>query len=51
MISINFVIELSKSTEFDIVMTMVNLVSKITHFIPTYTIVSTERVARLFLYI
>jgi len=50
MISINFVIELPKSTEFYVVMTIMNLVSKTTYFIPTHTIVSTERVTRLFLY-
>jgi len=32
MISINFIIELPKSIEFDVVMTMVNLVSKTTYF-------------------
>ena len=49
-IGINFVIELPESIEFDIVIIVVNSVSKRAHFISTYTTVTTENAARLFLH-
>ena len=50
MISIDFIIELLESPKFNIVMTVVDLVSKTAHFILIYTMISTERVARLFIH-
>ena len=50
MISVDFIIELPKSVGFDTVMTVVDSVSKMAHFILTYTTVSIERAARLFLH-
>ena len=49
-ISIDFVIELPESIEFDIVIIVVNSVSKRAHFISTHTIVTIENATRLFLH-
>jgi len=49
-LSINFVIELLESIGFDIVITVVNLVSKRIYFVPSYTAVMVKDIARLFLY-
>lgn len=46
----DFVVELLESSEYDVVITMVNSVSKRVHFILTYTIVTIESIARLFLH-
>jgi len=46
-ISIDFIV---KSIGFDVVITTVDLVFKIAHFILTYTMVSIKKVARLFSY-
>ena len=50
MISIDFIMELPESIEFDVIMTMVDLISKTTYFILIHIIVSTEGVVRLFLH-
>jgi len=50
MLSIDFVMELLESSSYDAVMIVVDLVSKRAHFIPTYTIVTIERVVQLFLH-
>ena len=50
MISINFVIELPGSAEFNIVMTVVDSVFKTAYFISTHTIIGIKEVARLFLH-
>ena len=50
MLSVYFVVELSKSSEHDAVMTIVDLVSKRAYFVPTYTMVTAEEAVRLFLY-
>ena len=42
--------ELLESIGFDIVMTVVNSVSKRVHFIPSYIAVMIKDIARLFLY-
>ena len=46
----DFIIELLESIKLNTVITVVNSVFKITHFIPTYTTVSIEEIARIFLY-
>ena len=46
----NFVVKLSKFTNFNIVIMVVNLVSKKTHFTPIYIIVIIKSIIRLFLY-
>ena len=43
-------VELPESSGHDAVMTVVDAVSKRVHFIPTYTTVTAEGAARLFLY-
>ena len=47
-ISIDFIVKLPKSTSFDIIMIVINSMSKKTHFISTYTTVTTESTVRLF---
>jgi len=49
-LSVDFVMELPLSSEHDTVMTVVDLVSKQAHFIPTHTTVTVEGAARLFLH-
>ena len=49
-LSIDFVVELPKSKKCNAVMSVVDLVSKRTYFILTYTMVTIEEAARLFLY-
>jgi len=49
-LSVDFVVELPLSSGHDAVMTVVDSVSKRTHFIPTHTMVTVEGTARLFLY-
>jgi len=49
-LSINFVVELPRSKGYDIVMIVADLVFKRVHFILTYTMVTVEGIARLFLY-
>ena len=46
----DFVVELPELSGYDVVMTIVDSVSKRIHFIPTYTTITTEGMARLFLY-
>jgi len=50
MLSVDFVVELPLSARHDAVMTVVDLVSKQVHFIPTHTTVTAEGAARLFLH-
>jgi len=50
MLSMDFVVELPLSSEHDAVMTVVDLVSKRAHFIPTYMTVTVKGTARLFLH-
>jgi len=50
MLSVDFVVELPLSSRHDAVMTVVDSVSKWTHFIPTHTTVTAEGAARLFLH-
>ena len=49
-LSVNFVVELSKSKGYNTVMIVVNSVSKRVHFIPTYTMVTMKRAVKLFFY-
>jgi len=42
--------ELSKSVEFNVIMTIVNLISKTVYFVLTHTMVSIEEAARIFLH-
>ena len=49
-ISIDFIIKLPEFVSFDTVMTVVNSMFKITHFIPIHTTVTVRDAARLFLY-
>jgi len=44
------VVELPESSRHDAVMTVVDSVSKRVHFVPTHTMVTAERAARLFLH-
>ena len=50
MLSVDFIVELSLSSRCDAVMTVVDSVSKRTHFILMHTTVTAEGAARLFLY-
>jgi len=49
-ISINFVVELLELSGFNVVMTMVDSVSKRAYLILTHTTITAERIAKLFLY-
>ena len=46
----DFVVELTPSSGYDAVITVVDSVSKQVHFIPMHTMVTAKRAARLFLY-
>ena len=48
-ISIDFIVELPESHGYDAVMNVVYSMSKMSHFIPTHTMITALRVARLFL--
>ena len=50
MLSVNFVVKLLESSRHDIVMTVIDSVSKRVHFILMYTTVTAEGIARLFLH-
>jgi len=50
MLSVDFIVELPFSSRHNIVMTVVDSVSKRTHFILTHTMVTTEEAAKLFLH-
>jgi len=50
MLSVDFIVELPLFSGHDAVMTVVDSVSKRAHFIPTYTMVTVEGAARLFLH-
>jgi len=50
MLSVDFIVELPSSSRHDVVMTVVDSVSKRVHFIPTHTMVTAEGAARLFLH-
>jgi len=47
---VDFVVELPLSSGHDVVMTVIDLVLKRAHFIPTHTTVTAEGAARLFLH-
>jgi len=49
-LSVDFMVELPESSGHDAVMTVVDSVSKRVHFVPTYTMVTAEGAARLFLH-
>ena len=49
-ISVDFIVELPQSNGYDVVMTVVDSVSKRAHFVPTHTTVMAEGTARLFLH-
>lgn len=49
-ISVDFIMELPEPTGFDMVMMVVDSISKKTYFIPAYTIVIAEDTIRLFLH-
>jgi len=48
--SIDFIVELPKSSKYDAIMIVVNFMSKRAHFVPMHMIVTIEEVVRLFLY-
>ena len=48
-ISINFIVELPQSHGYNVIMNVVDSVSKVSHFILTHTIITTLGVAHLFL--
>jgi len=50
MLSVDFIVELLLSSGHNTVMTVVDLVSKWAHFIPTHTTVTVEGAAQLFLH-
>jgi len=50
MLSVDFVVKLPVSSGHDAVMTIVDSISKRVHFVLTYTIVTVEGAARLFLH-
>jgi len=50
MLSVDFMVELLKSSRHDTIMTVMDSVSKRVHFILTHTTVTAERAAQLFLY-
>ena len=47
---INFIVKLTKFIGFNIVIIIINSVFKRVYFVPTYTMVTIENTARLFLY-
>ena len=48
-ISVDFIVELPESHGYDAIMNVVDSVSKVSHFIPTHTTITTLGVACLFL--
>jgi len=50
MLSVDFMVELLKSSRHDTIMTVMDSVSKRVHFILMHTTVTAERAAQLFLY-
>ena len=48
-ISIDFIVKLPESHGYDMVMNFVDSMSKMSHFIPTHTMITALRAARLFL--
>ena len=50
MLSVDFIVELPLSSGCDVVITVVDSVSKRAYFIPTHTMVTAKETARLFLY-
>jgi len=50
MLSVDFVVELPESSGHDIVMTVVDSISKRIHFVPTHIMITAEGAARLFLH-
>ena len=48
-ISINFIVELPESHSYDAIMNVVDSMSKVSHFIPTHTMITALGAAHLFL--
>ena len=48
-ISVNFIVELPESHGYDAIMNVVDSVSKVSHFIPTHTLITALGAAHLFL--
>ena len=48
-ISVNFIVELPESHGYNMIMNVVDSVSKVSHFIPTHTTITTLGAANLFL--
>ena len=48
-VSIDFIVELPESHNYDTIMNVVDSVSKVSHFIPTHTTITALGAARLFL--
>ena len=48
-ISVDFIVELPESHGYDMIMNVVDSVSKVSHFIPTHTTITALGAARLFL--
>ena len=48
-LSVDFIVDLPDSNGYDVVMNIVDSVSKCTHFIPTNTTITALRAARLYL--
>jgi len=50
MVSVDFIVELPESADYDVVMTVVDSVSKVAHFVLTHTMVMAEGAVQLFLH-
>jgi hypothetical protein len=48
-ISVNFIVELPESHGYDMIMNVVNSVTKCAHFIPMHTTITAKGAARLYL--
>ena len=48
-ISVNFIVELLESPSYNAIMNVIDSVSKVSHFIPTHTMITALGVAHLFL--
>ena len=48
-ISVDFIVKLPESHGYDTIMNVVDSVSKVSHFIPTHTMITALRAAHLFL--
>jgi hypothetical protein len=48
-ISVDFIVELPESHEYDTIMNIINSITKCAHFIPTHTTITAEGATRLYL--